>query len=113
MSDVEYTASRMPFIFKAMCIAVIAICVVIGLVGLILPIIPGVLFLFVAALLLAKISPRFETILKSTSVLGRVRKFRRSIMVLSVPQRLKLSFWIMARTIVNTVESGIKLVKKA
>jgi len=113
MSDVEKENHRMPFIFKALCTVLIAICVVIGVIGLVLPIIPGILFLFIAAFLLAKISPRFETIFKGTSALGKMRKFRRSVTALSIPQRLKLSFWVAARTLVNTVETGVRFVKKA
>jgi len=56
---------------------------------------------------------RMPFIFKGASALGRMRKFRWSVTALSIPQRLKLPFWVAARTLVNTVKTGVRLVKKA
>ena len=57
--------------FKVIAIVALAICLVIGVVGLVLPIIPGLLFLALAALIAAQLSPAFADKLKSNPTLGR------------------------------------------
>ena len=44
---------------KALALVLVVILIIIGLAGLVLPIIPGILFLVLAAQLLAKVSSRF------------------------------------------------------
>lgn len=103
----------MPFLLKGLCIAAIACCVVIGLIGLVLPIIPGFLFLFFAVFLLARISTRFESILKNNASIASWKRHWHSINALSITQRIKLSFWVFARTIVSGISSGVRLFKRA
>jgi uncharacterized membrane protein YbaN (DUF454 family) len=105
-------ARQMPFIYKIFLMAIVAICVVIGLVGLVLPIIPGIVFLALAAFIFAKVSTRFNFILRGHSKFRKMKQFRRSLTALSVPQRVRLSFWMVARTVVNTVESAVNFVTK-
>jgi uncharacterized membrane protein YbaN (DUF454 family) len=102
----------MPFILKAFLLGLVAICVVLGLVGLVLPIIPGVVFLALAAIIFAKVSTRFNFFLTTHSKYRRLKDFRRSVTALSVPQRVRLSFWVAARTVVNSVESAVNFVTK-
>ena len=103
----KITSQGMPFLGKALCIMLIVCFVIIGLVGLILPIIPGFLFLFLAAILLARISGRFNYLLHNHSTSKRWMKHWHSTKALSNMQRLKLSFWVAARSVVKAVESGV------
>ena len=57
--------------FKVIAIVALAVCFVIGIVGLVLPIVPGLLFLALAALIAAQLSPAFADKLKSNPTLGR------------------------------------------
>ena len=113
MSSSKNASYPMPFLFNAICIAAIVCCVILGLIGLILPIIPGFAFLFLAAILLARVSSRFESILKRNSVTSRWLERWHRIKFLSVSQQIKLSLWFLPSTVIKSVEAGVKLFKKA
>lgn len=55
---------------KVIACAVIIACLALGAVGLILPLIPGLLFLAVAAVIAAKLSPSFEQMLRQNPTLS-------------------------------------------
>jgi uncharacterized membrane protein YbaN (DUF454 family) len=55
---------------KLIACAVIVACLVIGGIGLLLPIIPGLLFIAVAAVVAAKLSPAFEQTLRRSPTLA-------------------------------------------
>lgn len=112
MTSRNSNSHQMPILWKVLCIALIAFCVVVGLIGLILPVIPGILFLFIAALLLARISHRFDSILKASPTFGGWMKQADPINELSVLRRVKLSFWLCARFTVNGIEAGMSRFKK-
>ena len=103
---------RMPVLTKVICIALIACFLVVGLIGLVLPIIPGFIFLFIAAILLARISSRFDSILKRNSTVQGWMKHADTISGLSFSQRIRLSFWMSARIITSAIESGINQFKR-
>ncbi|MEX2130742.1 MAG: DUF454 family protein [Pseudohongiellaceae bacterium] len=84
----------------------------IGLVGLILPLIPGLIFLAIAVWLLAKISTRFAALLDDSPTLAKRMGFLRRTEGLSLTQRLRLSFWVMAKMVVRGVESGVAYFRK-
>lgn len=48
----------LPWIAKVVSLLLIAVCLIMGVVGVLLPIIPGVLFFFIAALLCTRVSQR-------------------------------------------------------
>ncbi len=112
MSASKRASYRMPVLTKVICIALIACCVVVGLIGLVLPIIPGLIFLFIAAILLARISSRFDSILKRNPTVQGWMKHADTINGLSFSQRVRLSFWMSARIITNAIELGINQFKK-
>jgi uncharacterized membrane protein YbaN (DUF454 family) len=72
-----------------------------GLVGLVLPIIPGVVFLLLACYTLTRISRRFAFLANRNSWFRK--SFRRLGHVRTLPagDLAKLSFWVTARGIVN------------
>ena len=113
LNSLKNVSYRLPLLYKVLCIALIAFFVVLGLVGLILPIIPGLVFLFIAAVLLARISSRFESILESNSKIEGWMKHADAINGLSISQRIRLSFWISAKLINDGIEAGIRQFKKA
>lgn len=112
MDYTKITSQGIPFLYKALCIVLVVCFVLIGLVGLVLPIIPGFLFLFLAAILLARISSRFKYLLHNHTTSKRWMKHWHSTKALSLMQRLKLSFWVAARSAVNAVESGVDVLRK-
>ena len=63
MSEKNSENGLLPMLYKGACLVLVGLLTLLGILGLILPIIPGILFLFLAALLLAKVSSRFDALL--------------------------------------------------
>ncbi len=82
---------------KAVLGAIITLCLVLGVIGLVLPIIPGLLFLALAAVLAGKLSRRIGAwVNKSTFLRGLSRQTTR-LGGLTFVQRGKLVFWMCAK----------------
>ena len=103
----------LPLLLKGAGLVLVGILALLGLIGLVLPVIPGILFLFFAALLLAKISSRFDTLLNSNSQIRHWRSRWDRSNSLPLLQRVKLSFWVLARAVVNGVEAATNSLNKA
>jgi len=101
-----------PFYYKAVVAVLMVCCLVIGVLGLLLPIIPGLVFLFIAAFLLARLSGRFESLLHRHATLSRWSRKLDSANSLPVSQRAKLLFWVSAGGIVNGLNSLYKRINK-
>jgi uncharacterized membrane protein YbaN (DUF454 family) len=113
MSETNSENSFMSMLFKGACLVLVGLLTLVGIVGLVLPIIPGILFLFLAALLLAKVSSRFDALLHKNE---NVRTWRRrwdTSNALPLLQRVKLSFLLVAKAIVNGVEATVNSLKNA
>ncbi|MEX0619294.1 MAG: DUF454 family protein [Pseudohongiellaceae bacterium] len=102
----------MPWFLKVVTGFLIAGLLVIGMLGLILPIIPGLLFLFIAALLLTRVSRRFAAAAEKHPGLARPLRFWRTAGGLSVPQRLRLAFWVVAKATVNGFQTASSLLRR-
>ncbi len=87
--------------YKAALVAVITLCVILGVIGLILPIIPGLLFLALAVMLASKLSNRVARWADRVPALKHWSNHRRTFGSLSTTQRLKLAFWVSARYTVD------------
>lgn len=105
--------SPLPLYAKVIALVVIAAFVLIGIIGLILPIIPGVLFLFLAALLLTRVSRRASAYAHNHPWFRRQLQSWRASAGLSWGQRARLSFWVAARTIVQGTGAGVSRVCRA
>ncbi|PCI73447.1 MAG: hypothetical protein COB20_16235 [SAR86 cluster bacterium] len=103
----------MPMLFKGACLVLVGLLTLVGLVGLILPIIPGILFLFLAAMLLAKVSSRFDALLHKNENMRTWRRRWDTTSALPLLQRVKLSFLLVARAVVNGVEATVNSLKNA
>ena len=112
VSSIKSKPKPMPILFKGLCLVLVGFFVLLGLAGLVLPIIPGILFLFLAALLLAKVSSRFDTLLNRNKDMRYWRRRWDSSSRLPILQRLKLAFWVTARAVVNGVEAAVNSIGK-
>tara|TARA_B110000858_G_scaffold77483_1_gene89792 strand:- start:31140 stop:31493 length:354 start_codon:yes stop_codon:yes gene_type:complete len=113
MSEKNSENGLMSMLFKGVCLVLVGLLTLVGLAGLILPIIPGILFLFLAALLLAKVSSRFDALLhKNEHMRNWLRRWNTSN---SLPlfQRMKLSFLLVAKAVVNGVETAVNSLNKS
>jgi uncharacterized protein len=93
---------RSPSCKAAACVLVIA-CVVVGVAGLVLPVIPGLLFLAVAAYIAARHFPSVDARLRGHRALGRhmsnADRFRR----LSLGGKVQVAGWLGLKVIVDGV----------
>jgi uncharacterized membrane protein YbaN (DUF454 family) len=103
----------MPLIYKIACMVLIAGFLIVGVLGLILPIIPGLLFLFLAVLLLTRVSRRAATFAHSKPWFHKNMHHWQATGGLSIGQRVKLGFLMGARLIVRTAQHLFKLASKA
>ena len=76
-------------------------------------IISGMLFLFLAALLLAKVSSRFDALLHKNESMRTWRRRWDTSNALPLLQRVKLSFLLVARAVVNGIETTVNSLNKA
>jgi uncharacterized membrane protein YbaN (DUF454 family) len=84
-------------------IAVLA-CLVVGAVGLVLPIIPGLLFLAIGGVIIAKVFPSIERKFRSTRRIGRQLDRADSFFELSPLQKLQLGGLIGAKILLDTLD---------
>jgi len=101
MHNFDEQSRTMPILLKVVLLGFIGLFVMIGLIDLILPIIPGILFLALAAWLLTKVSSRFAFHLNQNTSWNRMKRFLRSSSFLSIGQQVKLTLLVAARSVVD------------
>ena len=90
----------------------IVACLIVGVLGLILPVIPGVLFLFLAALLLTRVSRR------AFNIAHRQPWFREQLRAwqlsggMSVGQRLHLSLLLTLRALADGIIVSLRFIRR-
>jgi len=72
-----------------------------GLVGLVLPILPGLLFLLLAVYVLSRVSRRFAFLVRRNSWLRRSFRHLSHLRGLPASDWLRLGFWVSVRGVVN------------
>lgn len=80
--------------FKILFTVMALLCVIVGLIGLVLPVIPGVVFLVVAFLLLSRVSPRLARWAKRKPQLNRLQNRFNAMGRMSWSERFRFSFWV-------------------
>lgn len=113
MGRQEKAPKRSNLLFRVLGVVVVSVFVVVGLAGLILPIIPGILFLFLAVYLMTRISRRFHGMMQRNPRFKRWSSRIGSISRLSLLENLKLGFWISARGVINLLNTGMTLLGKS
>lgn len=95
----------MPLIYTILCILLISCFLLIGLLGLILPLIPGILFLLLAVLLLTRLSRRAKTRLYAQPWFNHQMRYLRTAAALPFRQKLSLGFLMLSRGVINALSS--------
>ena len=101
---------------KLIAAGVIAVCLVLGVAGLILPLIPGLLFLAVAALVAAKLSPRFAATLRQNDTLRGYMDRTEGFSSLPLDGKIKLAGLLFLKMLIDGVAflvAGVMKVIKA
>lgn len=88
---------------KIVAAAAVLACLVVGVAGLVLPIIPGIVFLGLAALIAARLSPALERAMRRNRTLGGYLDQTAGFRHLSVPRQLELGAWLMLKALVDSV----------
>lgn len=101
-----------PFIVKAVVLTVVVLFLIIGLIGLVLPIIPGILFLGLAALLMSKVSSRFADYLEENPLWQKLRRHWNSAKLLSFGEKARLGLLWTLREIVSGLEKLIGAISR-
>ena len=97
---------------KLFSFALIIVFVALGVVGILLPILPGLLFLFIAGLIAARHFPPLAFVMERNSYSRRALRISNSFMDLDWWDKAKLCFWGTIKLSIDTVVWGIELVKK-
>jgi uncharacterized membrane protein YbaN (DUF454 family) len=110
------TQATATFPFKLMAFAVVAALLLIWVVGLVLPLIPGVLLLVVAAVLAARYFPSIDGWLRQNRAVGRHPEWAETFYSLSLGEKVRLGAWVCAKVALDglaLVGSGIVKVANA
>jgi uncharacterized membrane protein YbaN (DUF454 family) len=101
---------------KLIAAGVIVVCLLLGLAGLILPLIPGLLFLAVAAIVAAKLSPRFAATLRQNDTLRGYMDRTDGFSALPLDGKIKLAGLLLLKMLIDGVAflvAGVIKVLKA
>jgi uncharacterized membrane protein YbaN (DUF454 family) len=97
---------------KVIACVVILACLAIGLAGLILPIIPGLLFLGLAALIAARHSPALERLFRSNATLSGYLDRTEGFLDLPLGQKVQLGLLLCLKMLIDTVAFVVTFVAK-
>ena len=102
---------------KVIAVAVIVACVTLGVVGLLLPIVPGLLFLAIAAVVAARLSPSFANTLRQNATLAGYLDKADGIAALPLGQRIRLVALLGVKMLIDgialLVTAAMRVVKAA
>ena len=101
---------------KLIAAGVIVVCLLLGFAGLILPLIPGLLFLAIAAIVAAKLSPRFAATLRQNDTLRGYMDRTEGFSALPLDGKVKLAGLLLLKMLIDGVAllvAGVMRVLKA
>jgi uncharacterized membrane protein YbaN (DUF454 family) len=97
---------------KVTSFACILFFVALGLVGILLPILPGLLFLFIAALIASRHSPALAFCLEQNRYTNKATRITNSFIDLNWWDKTKLCFWGTIKVTIDGVDWVVELLKK-
>lgn len=105
MSQSSRLQNRLPWYARGLLLLAAGVCLLLGVVGLVLPILPGLLFLGLAVWLLSKVSNRAARYLNTHGTWRRQQRLWSSAGHLNPGQRLQLGFWLAVRSLLTSLQS--------
>jgi uncharacterized membrane protein YbaN (DUF454 family) len=97
---------------KLVACAVIVACLALGAIGLLLPIIPGLLFLAVAAAVAAKLSPAFESTLRRNATLAGYLDRTDGFLELPLGKKIRVAALLCVKMTIDGVALLVSLVMR-
>lgn len=95
----DATGSTPHWFAKLLAVVLLVLCVMIGLAGLILPVIPGLLFLAFAAMIAARLCPPFGRRLRRSALFAPYMASSDHFAALSLQGKLKYAFWFSVKVL--------------
>ena len=77
--------------------------IILGVIGLVVPVIPGVIFLVVAAVLLARVSDRMDRWVKQNTFARQAQARVATMASLNWPDRIKVTLWYTASAVIKVL----------
>jgi uncharacterized membrane protein YbaN (DUF454 family) len=91
---------------------IILLCLAVGLLGLILPIIPGLLFLAIAAVIAAKYSPELERLLRQNRTMSGYMDSADGFVDLNLAKKAQLAGLLCLKMLIDGVAFAVSAVTK-
>jgi uncharacterized membrane protein YbaN (DUF454 family) len=102
---------------KLIAAIVVAACLIVGIAGLLLPLIPGVLFLAIAAVIAARHWPALDALLRRNTTIARYMDEANASATLPLGERVRLACLLLVKALIDGVAllvAGVtKLVRSA
>ena len=112
MQDHRHHNTDMPVVVKGLLLILALLLGSIGVIGLLLPIIPGIVFLALAAWVMSHVSAEFAGQLHSHVLWQKTRRRWGYVGELSAIQCLKLSLLLASRSLLNTLGVILKQLRR-
>lgn len=97
---------------KVLSFGFIALFIVLGVIGILLPILPGLLFLFIAALIASRHYPALAFCLERNRYSRRAMRYSNSFMELDVWDKVRLGFWATVRITLDGIHLAARAVSR-
>ncbi|HIG40768.1 MAG: DUF454 family protein [bacterium] len=101
------------FHIRLVYLVVAVVCIMIGIVGLLVPIIPGVLFLVAAVYFLGKVSNRIRRWTAQHPVLSKIQSKFQRMNSIDVFDRVKVISLMSLEMLVTAIDQGFQVIKRA
>ena len=105
MSFIRKRAVNKHWFTKTLLVMGAGICLVLGVVGIILPVIPGLLFLAIAAFLISRVSRRAASYLNEHSGWQRQQRVWKKSQYLAFHERVQLASLLAVRYVIESLRS--------
>ncbi len=100
------------FTTKLIACAIIVACLLFGLAGLILPLVPGLLFIAIAAFVAAKVSPRFAAMVRENDTLRGYLDQADRLAGIPLPQKLQVIGLLLLKMLIDGVALLVAVIMK-
>jgi uncharacterized membrane protein YbaN (DUF454 family) len=107
---VDYVASSLPL--KLVALGLVLACATIGVLGLLLPIVPGVLFLAIAALIATRHFPAVAERLRANRTFGRHMAWTDRFAALPLGQQVRVAGLVCAKLTLEGIAATIHVVRR-
>jgi uncharacterized membrane protein YbaN (DUF454 family) len=88
---------------KLIAALVVAVCLIVGIAGLVLPLVPGLVFLAVAGVVAARYSPKLDGLLRGNATVARYLDEADALTTLPIGQKVRLACLLFVRALIDGV----------